>query len=523
MSRQPLHPGRRVRPGWLRVVAGALIVSGGAVIGLSVSAYGSSTPDAPHIMVVMMENESQSELIGNADAPNTNALAQEYGSATQSYAVGHPSLPNYLELLAGSEYGVTSDTTPSSAGIPSSAQTLVDQLEAAGISWRAYLEDMPSAGYTGDDTGGLDAYGGDYYLQHHNPFVYFPAVTSLSDFADNMLPLSTNVTSDLNSASPPDFVWVTPNAVDDMHDGPTNSYGDVNPSLGDAWLGNFVSQVQSTTWYSQGGNIIIEWDEGMDSDTSGIGSSAESGGGHIVTIDVSAALKANPKQDSTPVNTAGILHSIEGVYGLPYLADAADTANGNIDALLGVTSPSATTTMPTEPPTPTTTAVAPPTTVATGAPTPTTLAPTTAVPTTTKAPTTKTTAAPTIHAPVKTTTAHPATTKPKADPPATTTTVAGVRVKADGSSGGSSDPSVVSAPSSALAFTGFSNGMRTLGVVGGGLVLLGFALLSLVGVPRRSARRLAFVDTNRLVGEVAGAGLEPAEAWRNDLWLVPPS
>ena len=367
MSRQPLHPGRRVRPGWLRIVAGALIVSGGAVIGLSVSAYGSSSPLAPHIMVVMMENESQSELIGNADAPNTNALAQEYGLATQSYAVAHPSLPNYLELLSGSEYGVTSDTTPSSAGIPSSAQTLVDQLEAAGISWRAYFEDMPSAGYTGDDTGGLDAYGGDYYLQHHNPFVYFPAVTSLSDFTDNMVPLSTNFTSDLNSASPPAFVWVTPNAVDDMHDGPENSYGDTNPSLGDAWLGNFVSQVQSTTWYSQGGNIVIEWDEGMDSDTSGLGS-AETGGGHIITIDVSAALKADPRQDTTPVNTAGILHSIEGAYGLPYLADAADTANGNIDALLGVTSPSATTTMPTEPPTPTTTAVSPPTTVTTSAP-----------------------------------------------------------------------------------------------------------------------------------------------------------
>jgi hypothetical protein len=107
--------------------------------------------------------------------------------------------------------------------------------------------------------------------------------------------------------------------------------------VGDAWLGNFVSQVQSTAWYGQGGKIVVEWDEGMDSDSSGIGSAGKGGGGHIITIVVSAALKTHPQQDPTPVNTAGVLRSIEGAYGLPYLADASDAANGNIDALLGAT------------------------------------------------------------------------------------------------------------------------------------------------------------------------------------------
>ncbi len=127
---------------------------------------------------------------------------------------------------------------------------------------------------------------------------------------------------------------MTPNGTDDMHDGATNSEGDVNPSVGDAWLGHFVSQVQTTAWYAQGGSIIIEWDEGADSDTSGIGHAGEGGGGHIATLVVSAALKANPQQDSTPVNTAGVLRSIESRYGLPSLADSADAANGNIDTLL---------------------------------------------------------------------------------------------------------------------------------------------------------------------------------------------
>ena len=284
---------------------------------------------ARHIMVVMMENESESELIRNPDAPKVNALATEYGVATQLYSVGHPSLPNYLELLSGSTYGVTDDGTPSSEGIAMGAPTLVNQLETAGISWKAYMESMPSAGYTGGDS---TCCGGQYY-QHHNPFVYFPSVTSLSDFGSNMVP-STNIMSDLNSSTPPDFVWMTPNGTDDMHDGPAGSSGDTNPSVGDAWLGNFVSQVQSTAWYGQGGNIIIEWDEGMGSDNTGVGNAGGGGGGQVVTLDVSSALKANPQQDSTPVNTAGILHSIEGAYGQPYLADAADAANGNIDTLL---------------------------------------------------------------------------------------------------------------------------------------------------------------------------------------------
>ena len=287
----------------------------------------------PHVMVVMMENESYSDLIGNSAAPNLNRLAQDYGLATDSYAIGHPSLPNYIEQISGSNYGVTDDGTPQSEGLSSGDTTIANQLESAGIPWRAYFESMPSDGYTGGDTGGTDPYGGDYYLQHHNPFVYFPAVTSLSDFASNVVPL-TGITSDLDSASPPAFVWVTPNAVDDMHDGPLVADGDTVPTVGDAWLANFIGGVQSTSWYGAGGQIVIEFDEGLDSDTSGVGSAGEGGGGHIATIVVSAPLASAPQQDATPVNTAGVLHSVEKEYGLSYLQDAANTANGNIDSLM---------------------------------------------------------------------------------------------------------------------------------------------------------------------------------------------
>ena len=80
--------------------------------------------------------------------------------------------------------------------------------------------------------------------------------------------------------------------------------------------------------------MIIEWDE-SDNDNSGINGGD---GGHVPTIVVSAANAARPVKDSTRVDTAGILRSIEARYGLPNLANAGNAANGNIDALLSTSS-----------------------------------------------------------------------------------------------------------------------------------------------------------------------------------------
>src|SRR6202035_1704229 len=93
-----------------------------------------------HVVVIVMENAEYGEVIGNPAAPYVNALARRYGLATQSYAITHPSLPNYLALTGGSTQGITSDCT----GCHVSAVNIVDQLERAGISWGAFLEDVPS-------------------------------------------------------------------------------------------------------------------------------------------------------------------------------------------------------------------------------------------------------------------------------------------------------------------------------------------------------------------------------------------
>jgi acid phosphatase len=267
----------------------------------------------PRIMVVMMENKNYSEVIGNAAQPYVNSLASDYGSATNSHALAHPSLPNYLDIVSGSNQGVTDDNDPSSHSFPGS-QTLADQLAAVGVSEKAYAEDLPSRP-------ALDA---GLYAVRHVPWEYFPGTRiTLAD--------ASTMTTDLDSANPPDFVWYTPNLTDDEHTGvPVDTVGR-QLADGESFLSKFVPSVQATAWYNSGGVIIIEWDEAEDSDTSGLNGGA---GGHIPTIVVSNALKSHPQRDSTPVDTAGVLRSIESAYGVPYLGGAADPANGNIGSLL---------------------------------------------------------------------------------------------------------------------------------------------------------------------------------------------
>jgi acid phosphatase len=249
-----------------------------------------------------MENKNSSEVIGQSDQPYTNSLANTYGLATQSYAFGHPSLPNYLDIVSGSNQGVTDDNPPSSHSFPG-AQTLADQLAAAGISEKAYAENLP-ADPTNDS--------GEYAVRHV-PWEYFPN-------AKITVANASSLTSDLNGSSPPAFVWYTPNLIDDEHDGTVQQ--------GDAFLSSFIPSVQATSWYKSGGQIIVEWDE-SDTDNTGINGGD---GGRVSTIVVSDALKANPRQSTENVDTAGVLHSIEDAYGLPHLGGS--SGDGTIDALL---------------------------------------------------------------------------------------------------------------------------------------------------------------------------------------------
>src|SRR6202035_4498157 len=104
----------------------------------------------------------------------------------------------------------------------------------------------------------------------------------------------------LNSSNAPAFVWYTPNLTNDGHTGVPVNTSAQQLADSEAFLSSFVPSVQATSWYQAGGSIVLEWDEALPSDTSGLNGGT---GGHVATIVVSAALAAHPQQDTTPVDS----------------------------------------------------------------------------------------------------------------------------------------------------------------------------------------------------------------------------
>ena len=176
-----------------------------------------------HIAVIVMENHEYGDIIGSSSAPYINGLARRFGLARAMYAITHPSLPNYLALTGGSTFGRTDDCTGCTVG----ATSIADQLARAGISWRAYMDGMPSPCYTGASAG--------EYAKKHDPFVYYTRLTTnRMACANSVVPLP-RLAVDERAGSLPRFVWITPNLCHDMHD--------CSVARGDRFLAGVVSQL----------------------------------------------------------------------------------------------------------------------------------------------------------------------------------------------------------------------------------------------------------------------------------------
>jgi acid phosphatase len=253
-------------------------------------------PAFSHVFVIVMENEESSSLIGNGAAPYINGLAQSYGLATQYYAISHPSLPNYLTLTAGSTFGISSDCTTCWVG----ATNLADQIEAGGRSWKAYLEDMPSACFVGD------AYP---YMQKHNPWIYYNDIrTNAARCNAHVVPFS-QLGADLGNGSVPNYVWITPNMCNDMHD--------CSIATGDSWLSQQVPAILNSAAFRNGGVLFITWDEGG----TNAGCCTNAAGGQVATLVISP-LGRTAFQSSVPETHYSLLRTVEDSWNLPRLGGA---------------------------------------------------------------------------------------------------------------------------------------------------------------------------------------------------------
>ena len=256
-----------------------------------------------------MENKAASSIIGSADAPYTSALARRYGVAEASYAITHPSLPNYMALTSGSTDGITADCWPCT--VP--ARNLVDQLAGAGVSWRAYLESVPAACYRGEGSAG--------YAAKHNPFIHYRDVAGSPSRCARLVGFAA-LQSDLRRDTLPSFVWITPNLCDDTHD--------CGVSTGDRFLARTVPPLLREL--GPHGFLVITWDEGVGAGGCCAGAAA---GGRIATIVAGPDVRPGARSRE-PLDHYGVLATIEQAFDLGRLGAATNSANGTLDPLFRV-------------------------------------------------------------------------------------------------------------------------------------------------------------------------------------------
>jgi hypothetical protein len=275
-------------------------------------------------MVIMDENESYADTLGSCGSgppdPYLCSLASQYASVTDWYAVEHPSQPNYTDIVSGSDQGCHEDNCVGAGAY--SAEDLGAELSQAGIPWTVYMESMPSPCFTGISSG--DDGSGEYVLRH-DPFVLFQ--NNLSGSCHILpYPGEASMVSALDGTAAPDFVWITPNLCDDMHD----DCGPGNVQQGDAWLETNLPTVVSSSWFQDNGTVIITADEGADDS----GCCGDAAGGQVPMVVISA--NAEGRGDiSLNGNHFGSLRTIEEAFGLPLLGAASDVANGDLGQLFG--------------------------------------------------------------------------------------------------------------------------------------------------------------------------------------------
>ncbi len=253
----------------------------------------------------MLENKGYAATLGTCSAdPYLCSLASHYASANAWYGVGHPSLPNYLALTSGSTQGCSSDTCATGIAAPDLGQSL----NAAGIPWEAYMGSMPSACFSGTSSGP--------YARKHNPFAYYRDDATCHDVP---YPGVGGLLTSLDSRTPPDFVWISPNLQDDMHDGSVQQ--------GDAWLKTNLAPILASPWFTDGNaTVIVTMDENDHQSTPA--------GGRVPMVVISSRSRGVGAL-TVQGNHYGTLRSIEEVFGLSLLGAARSAANGDLSSYFG--------------------------------------------------------------------------------------------------------------------------------------------------------------------------------------------
>jgi phosphatidylinositol-3-phosphatase len=284
------------------------------------------------VFVILMENHNWTgdnsgaafgapDIKGSPLAPYVNDTLLPMASHAEQYfnpPGNHPSLPNYLWLEAGTNFGILKDILPKQAHLRTDAH-FVKLLENAGITWKAYAEpDFGNPDFTDCplDFSELDV--------NHLPFVYFEDITNKLDSnsaecIEHVRPYD-QLATDLAAGTVAQYNFITPNLCHDGHEGVSPcdpSESSDNTLRGDAWLSREVPKLLDSKEYNNGGALFIIWDE------------AEDGGafsdGPVGMIVLSPFAKGNGFENFIHYTHGSTLRTFQEIFGVsPLLGDAAN-------------------------------------------------------------------------------------------------------------------------------------------------------------------------------------------------------
>jgi phospholipase C len=376
-----------------------------------------------HIFIIVLENEGFFTTFGPSSPARylSQTLTAQGELLANYYGTGHFSNDNYVAMVSGQapdsdnqgdciNYtdfvgAPTLDSNGQAVGngcvYPTIVQTIADQLDAKGLTWGGFMEDMgndptresstcahPSLN-SPDNT--QTAESSDQYATRHNPFVYFHSIIDSPLCASNVVPLSQLSAVLQNVSTTPNYVFITPNLCDDGHDAPCKDGRPGGLVSADQFLKTWVPAITSSPAYQQDGMLLIVFDEAEASETNPGATDATSccnemagpnspqpgifgmGGGKTGAVILSQFVQPG-SVNNNPYNHYALLRSIEDLFGLDHLGFAAQAglnAFGPDVYNAGATPTPGSGSAPSITPTPSATSTSPMSATPTASPTPT--------------------------------------------------------------------------------------------------------------------------------------------------------
>lgn len=367
----------RAKPAMLSLLLAALFsgISSNAIIGDPASA--TAVPKVGHVFIIVLENEGYATTFGKSSpAKYLNVLATKGALLQSYYGIGHYSLDNYIAMISGQgpnfvtqndcgDYVDFNERSIAAYGqavgsgcvYPKNILTIADQFQQAGLSWRAYMEDMGNDINRESSTCGHPRLGGadgtqkaepqDQYAVRHDPFVYFQSIIGSPVCDANVVNLSALPIALASATATPNYVFITPNLCNDGHDGGDGKHcknGDPGGLISaDKFLAQWVPKILMSPAFKLDGLLIITFDESDTDDATaccgeqlgpnispdqkvfddpdrGPGVTGP-GGGRIGAVLLSPFIEPGTVS-STPYNHYALLKSVEDIFNLPHLGYA---------------------------------------------------------------------------------------------------------------------------------------------------------------------------------------------------------